>query len=829
MKLKLKNFRCHTNRTFEFPEAGLVNISGSSGDGKTTILSAIVYALYGKIPGKTKKPCTHGKNTCKVELNIISLGLNITRTNRPKKLSLIFTEVDTDGDEGTQHEDDIAQSIIEEKIGMTFEEFIAASYIVQRSNASVLSMTPTEQINFIEILASTNASNFKTQIKEKQKDLTNQSLTLQGELSSLTLLLEEAKEDFSETFRDFVPDEDNFDPTYPDQIRENIKENEKKISSIQKSIKKDQSLLDSLRKSEKEYKNTLKKIQSLELKLEECKEKIDSLTSEIGEEDMIEVYNQEISEKEKLIDLYYKLENLKKKKVDFEAAVKEYENSKILKLEKIKSDLSTEEQLLEMETHLDEAIEYKKLYDAEKVLYDLNFSKKTAAKKNISNIFKEIKASTIGTNGKDIKKPLQMIKYLKNVQKSLIYQNQCLQCPNCESKLILEDKKLALVNEVDEINVEVAIGETKHAKEVETTIEMIEKYINGIEMNIPDANMILQDLSAEPENILDLQKEFIRKKRVKEEFEELSSSFLPPVLLKMQENIRKDELLLEKFSNEGLDFEGINIDDLNSERDQLKSHLSNLQKNQNDLVRFQKNQKIYEREILSLKKTEHFNSDIKNIEDRLTIQTRTIVDISEESSNLRAELDQLKELESYQKKKTDIKGLEKKVRLAKTKLDKINNLLEGYIGLEDVARDAELLTLEDAVESINAHAKIYLDYFFEDPIMVRLECIKEVKSKKSFKLQMNTSIEYKGDTYGDIEELSGGERQRCDMAFLLAVSDILGGKMLLLDECLNNLDSSINTDVLGLVRDMCSSEKLVLVISHEAVKGLFDFEVSVGT
>ena len=33
-----------------------------------------------------------------------------------------------------------------------------------------------------------------------------------------------------------------------------------------------------------------------------------------------------------------------------------------------------------------------------------------------------------------------------------------------------------------------------------------------------------------------------------------------------------------------------------------------------------------------------------------------------------------------------------------------------------------------------------------------------------------------------VEELSGGERQRCDMAFLLAVNDMLGAKMILLDE-----------------------------------------------
>ena len=91
-------------------------------------------------------------------------------------------------------------------------------------------------------------------------------------------------------------------------------------------------------------------------------------------------------------------------------------------------------------------------------------------------------------------------------------------------------------------------------------------------------------------------------------------------------------------------------------------------------------------------------------------------------------------------------------------------------------------------------------------------------------MQIRTIIEHRGYIYDNIDELSGGERQRCELAFLLAVCDMMNSPILLLDECLNNLDSTMNTDVLTYLRDICST-RLILIVSHEAVKGVFDKEI----
>jgi ABC-type transport system involved in cytochrome bd biosynthesis fused ATPase/permease subunit len=91
---------------------------------------------------------------------------------------------------------------------------------------------------------------------------------------------------------------------------------------------------------------------------------------------------------------------------------------------------------------------------------------------------------------------------------------------------------------------------------------------------------------------------------------------------------------------------------------------------------------------------------------------------------------------------------------------------------------------------------------------------------------MTTNVVYKGAAYSSLDQLSGGERQRCNLAFILAVNDIVGSPFLLLDECLNNLDGETHAEILDFLRQACYG-KLVLVVAHEAAIAKFDEVVTV--
>ena len=66
MKLELSNFKCHEYKEFEFEENSVVLVSGKSGIGKTSIIEAIVFVLF----GSGRKIVKYGQKSCYVRLQI---------------------------------------------------------------------------------------------------------------------------------------------------------------------------------------------------------------------------------------------------------------------------------------------------------------------------------------------------------------------------------------------------------------------------------------------------------------------------------------------------------------------------------------------------------------------------------------------------------------------------------------------------------------------------------------------------------------------------------------------------------------------------------------
>ena len=136
MKIKLKNFRFHEDSTFEIPDSGFVLLTGDSGKGKTTILNAITYAFYSHI----RVPYTHDKTTCRVDLEYKKDGrtVHISRSSHPNTLSVTYKK--------GEYEDDAAQGVIDQILGINYDVYMASSYIVQQTYRSVLFMTPTQTL-----------------------------------------------------------------------------------------------------------------------------------------------------------------------------------------------------------------------------------------------------------------------------------------------------------------------------------------------------------------------------------------------------------------------------------------------------------------------------------------------------------------------------------------------------------------------------------------------------------------------------------------------------------------------------------------------------------
>ncbi len=118
MEITLVNFRCYRHRVvFRFELGKLTLLKGQSGAGKSTILMAIYWCLYGTLRNIYNNENPKGK--CYVKLKMPSM--TICRQSHPNLL-----QVDD------KYEDKVAQQIIEQRFG-TKEVWRSCCYIDQHS------------------------------------------------------------------------------------------------------------------------------------------------------------------------------------------------------------------------------------------------------------------------------------------------------------------------------------------------------------------------------------------------------------------------------------------------------------------------------------------------------------------------------------------------------------------------------------------------------------------------------------------------------------------------------------------------------------------------
>lgn len=170
MELYLSNFRCYTDKKFIFPQ-GVLLIDGPSGKGKTTILTAIKYALFGKV----MQISTYGEKKTSVEL--IYKDNHIVRTNVPSRLLVTY--------KGKTLEDDAAQEHLYKIFGKQFE---LTSYMVQKGAVQFFTLSGAEKLKLLEqlsLLGEENIQTMKDTIQRDIKDKKRQTEKLENQIELL--------------------------------------------------------------------------------------------------------------------------------------------------------------------------------------------------------------------------------------------------------------------------------------------------------------------------------------------------------------------------------------------------------------------------------------------------------------------------------------------------------------------------------------------------------------------------------------------------------------------------------------------------------------------
>ncbi len=827
MRITMTNFRRHTNSTYDFPDKGMNLIFGKGGSGKSTILLAIVYGFFGKMPTSVKK-YTHGKKTCEVVIEY--KDLKITRT----KPQIVVVEVlSPEGGETSTYEGSEAQSIIEERLKLSYSEFIAGAFISVRNQNSVLSMTATEQLAFVESL--TNATQIAEERRESVKLLIKQYSTEAARIQAELSVVEKQRTEMSDALDSTFPSENTICvPDSPEELkalRSEIVEMTLKSKKLGNEINvKNKTLI-----AERKIKDTFKKAQS---RHDALVVEIDQLRRMIAEiilpsQDKITEIETEIGNYRATLDYYNGyVEYIKSVSdlVDVSSTLEAETSARLAELEVVVVDEDTIESY---RLSAESAKEYAIAYEIAKKELDEITRKKMDAKNIIADTFRNIRNDPeLGRLTAQIVSPKQMVEFLRSavVQKRETNRKYIIstlprhECPNCGVGVVIYE---------DGIHQPEPPPKTKtwaaRITKITDGIELLEEYAQKISAASADFNRKLPELDTEPEDYNALYNEYFSAKKNLDEYNTLLEKEEPIMVKKMRERLAKLEKTYadEPEITESTDRETrLYIKQLSDELQHRISELESYNSTYEDYKRLEHSIKIKEKNVEALNNTPYDEFILVELETAISKLTTEIIAINTSINEKKLAVDMFSDYETYTQLKGQLDAVDEKIALLKEEEIQTVAKLEGNHGLEEAIKEAKILALEKTVNSINEHAKPYLNQFFDSDISVRLVCAKD-RGNQGYKLQFNTVIEYQGDRYDNVDELSDSELQRCNMAFLLAVNDRIGADLFILDESMNCADQEMHVKVMSTIRDMCR-DKLILVVSHEIVRGgVYDHIITV--
>lgn len=807
MRLRLINFRCYIDKTFEIDENGLVLISAQSGAGKSTILLGIQFALY----GKGKKLQHYGKTSCSVELDFEDM--KIVRTKRPDRLTL-----------NDIYEDEVAQNIINKKFGI---EFDVTSYICQNALNSFIIMSPTDKLEFLEKIAFKDIN--LVAIKEKCKNLISKR---NDELKTTILHLENATNNLKE-YKE--PEEIKFPFKCKKSDQEKFIKNEYiKQKNCDILIKKSTNIIT-------KYTTQLNDLNILYTYINSKTDIISSLTDKLSKLTINEeVTNYEGDEnlknyKERLNILLSKKELiiLQNKLYEDTQEMEELKDKEINKykdrLQQICKNLWNEYTKDDCETN----IEYYEdiINDIKKISFYENQLNECISIEELENIKNKLE---ISRNELDkLKQQLENIKKQKTIYK----------CPSCHNKLNFKDNILCISHEnIDNDNIKITEDEIKKEiiylqntiKKLENTISdednkikqntKLKKQISEIKSNYDeDTEFDIKSYQEDLQNIKNYYKSQIKLENEKDEVNTilLNEDFSYKVL---EKNINTLKVKIQNVENKC----GENNEELSEE--ELRIIIKDQENYKETKIRINKDLKNINSEIDEYKiklddiKNKHIEKyekimDIEEIKEIIKKEESNIdeYNIKKEKCNKNIEQIELykkyiEDNDRYQKLKTKVIDLEKKEKEDKNKYTAAVSFSKNIL-------EAESIAMTNIIESINNYAQIYLEQFFNDnPIIVKLLSFKE--TKKNNKPQINLEIDYKGMEC-DLTSLSGGEVSRVVLAFTLALSEMFNSPLILLDECTASLDQDLTTTVFDAIKENFKT-KTVIVVAHQVIEGVFD-------
>jgi exonuclease SbcC len=475
-EIELINFRSHKNTKLKFTEGNNILV-GISGSGKSSVLDAICFALFGTITKIQKK---------KIKLN--DLIMNKPFKEESSKIKLTFTlngknyeiirkfYLDKPSHAELREDNKLiavgplqVTTAIEHLLKVNYDLFSKVIYAEQNQIDYFLNLPPGNRMNAIDELLKLS----------KFEDIRAKSISYSNKFRNLEISRKEAISSINE-----------------DELKNKKKCLEEELDKLKKERKKLEDEIEKVNKVIDENEKTYLELKEKKEKLEALKENLTKIRTKIS------VFENEISKVEP-----YDFEKLES---EFQSKREEFERleRKNLNLEKRISEISSK--IEELERNLKE----KKEMEAFLEKFDLKSLEKL--KEKFEKLEKQfLEKNLMKENLEDVIEKLEKVKE---------------KCPICNSilsdhkrKKLIEDRKSELIKLKNELS------------ELEENLNKIKKSIEYEEINFDRAKFFekrLKQLSNIEENLEKLNKELSKTKsekvdisKIKEELEELKKLY----------------------------------------------------------------------------------------------------------------------------------------------------------------------------------------------------------------------------------------------------------------------------------------------------------------
>lgn len=777
MKLHLQNFCCWENETFEFNDTGSVLLSAPSGTGKTSILRAIEFVLFG---GKSNV-LMYGKKKCKVELWY--KDLHIIRRKRPDKL--VVNDV---------YEGDAGQSIINKYFD------VQALGLSQKGKDNFVSMTPSKKLEFLEsiIFNDIDIDDLKSMIKKKLRIHEDKSVQLTSEINTLTNIIE--THDLPDVPRPTCISDSDDTPLKIQTIIDRLCDEKYSLERA----------LDDAYKQEQRYTHLKKEQDKLQVSIQHTRDLIQARQYDIEHHERhiypISKLDDECSSINNDLSIIQRIQDIQQTKKQYLIQKKEFEKYK-KECKALSKEIKTIQKELkqidveELEQHLKEWRHYHTLQSYREQL--VHEYKNLPVLRKSSDIITEIE---------------QVQQNIQNDEHTLNELSTLYTCPECETSLKLTDQQLVRATHISENNKEFFIRSLaqhkSHLKELESERVLAEHN----EYKSHDIQEKLNDLKdTKPELPL-----------TQEEYEQQLAHYQSQTkLLRYQQN---------KYTETKSVFDEMNkrIKDLAKQSKQklpdlpqhteseLRDKILDLERERTTLKNhIRSKQEIEQKQLIEQSRIDELEQKYKEIQDEMKhmnyISPHTLHD---QLAKNQQTLYKVKQYKTYYNQKTihDQRIHEKKEK--QKELDKVQRKILSISTIKDLVVKAENIALTHLVHTINTNVQAYTDAFFPDePLDAQIQLTKE--TAKNVKDKVNIVVSYKNDPDFKLTSLSGGEYDRLVLAFTLAIADMNPTPILMLDECVSSLDQENTENVFSSISTIFQ-EKLVIVVAHQIVTGLFN-------